>query len=324
MNEKPIQTIGQIGEFGLIDRLSSLLGRSEVVAGIGDDTAVIDQPGPEYLLATVDSLVRDVHFHPEVDPEAIGAHAMAVNISDIAAMGGTPHHALVSLALPLDTSIPFVTKLYEGMQRQAALFDVTIVGGNTATTPGSLMVDVFLLGGVPKEELVLRRGAAPGDILAVTGTLGRTAADRMESRSRRKTWSWHVEPRIATGRALAAAHLPHAMIDLSDGLASDLHNLCRASNVGAVIYETNLPISIQLRGLCRALDLDPRHIALSGGEDYELLMALSEDDLMEVRRLAGEVPISVVGTVLHPDQGIVIEHVGGQRDPLPSSGWKHF
>lgn len=318
------KTIGEIGEFALIERLSNILGSSNAVVGIGDDTAVIDHPGGDYTLATVDMLVAGVHFHAEVDGEAVGRHAMAVNISDVAAMGGTPEHALISLALPPTTPTSFIEALYRGLRQEAESVDVTIVGGNIARTSGELAVDVTLLGRVRKDEVVIRRGAIPGDILVVTGTLGVTAADRLRSMRTNTNWAWAVQPRLAMGQALASEHLAHAMIDLSDGLGSDIHHLCDASDVGAVIYNESLPISIRLRTVCRELDLDPHDLALTGGEDYELLVAMAETDLERARDLSGEVPLSVVGTVLAPEQGVTVERMGGRRVPLNRAGWRHF
>lgn len=318
------KTVGGVGEFGLIDRLSAILGESHAVVGIGDDTAVIQQPDDSYLLATVDMLVAGIHFHPAVEADAIGWHAMAVNISDIAAMGGSPEYAMVSLALPADTPVHFVEDLYRGMRRQAEAFGVTIVGGNMTRIVGQPAVDVILLGRVPKDHLVLRRGAVPGDILAVTGTLGGTAADRLRSMREERSWSWSIEPRVEVGRALAAARLAHAMIDLSDGLASDVHHLCDASGVGAVLVEDRLPVSIGLRQFCARCERNPTEIALTGGEDYELLIAMRPEDIDRARELAGEVPLAVVGTVLPRDQGVTLQSVGGRRAPLERSGWRHF
>lgn len=318
------ETIGEIGEFALIERLAGLLGPGSAVVGIGDDTAVIDRPGMDYLLATVDMLVAGVHFHPEVDVEAVGRHALAVNLSDIAAMGGIPEHALVSLVLPPSTPTSRIEGLYRGLREEGGNAGVTIVGGNMARTSAEFAVDVVLLGRVPKDQVVLRRGATPGDILVVSGTLGVTAADRLRSMRTNTSWTWAVQARLGVGQALAAAHLAHAMIDLSDGLGGDLHHLCKASGTGAVIYAERLPISIRLRMLCKDLGLDPHDLALYGGEDYELLIAMAEADLERARDLSGTVPLSVVGTVLAPDQGVSLERAGGRRIPLNPAGWRHF
>lgn len=318
------ETIEDAGEFALIERLSGILGPGNAVVGIGDDAAVIDRPGTDYLLATVDMLVAGAHFHPAVDAEAIGHHAMAVNLSDIAAMGGVPEYALVSLALPPSTPVALVESVYQGLRQEADSAAVTVVGGNMARTGADLAIDVILLGRVPKDEIVLRRGAVPGDILVVTGTLGVTAADRLRSTRSNTNWGWTVQPRLDVGRALAAARVAHAMIDLSDGLSGDIHHLCDASAVGAVIYAGNLPISIRLRQVCEDLDLDPRDLALRGGEDYELLIAMAETDLGRAKQLAGDVPLSVIGTVLAAGQGITLEREGGRRVLLNPDGWRHF
>lgn len=318
------KTMEEVGEFGLIERLADMLGPGDAVVGIGDDTAVIDRPGTDYLLATVDMLVAGVHFHPEVDAEAVGRHAMAVNLSDVAAMGGVPEFALVSLALPPSTPASRIEALYRGLRHEGDSASVTIVGGNVARSSSDLAIDVFLLGRVSKSDVVLRRGAAPGDILVVTGTLGVTAADRLRSTRTFTTWEWTIQPRLRVGQALASIHLAHAMIDLSDGLGGDIHHLCDASGVGAVIYAESLPISIRLRRVCEELNLDPHDLALGGGEDYELLIAMAEADLDRARELAGEVPLTVIGTVLAPGQGVTVEQAGGRRIPLHPAGWRHF
>lgn len=317
-------TIGQLGEFPLIGRLSSILGPDTAVVGIGDDAAVIDRPGPDYTLATVDMLVAGVHFHEAVDPRAIGRHGMAVSVSDIAAMGGQPEYALVSLALPPLTPVSFVEDVYRGLDATCAAFGVSIVGGNMARAHGDLALDIVLLGRVAKGDLILRRGAVPGDVLAVTGTLGRIAADRRQAMQAGTSWSRDVEPRVSAGQSLAREHLVHAMMDISDGLGGDLYHLCQASGVGAVLYEDQLPVAIQLRRMAESAGLDPYVLALSGGEDYELLIAMAERDIERARAAAGAVPLTVIGTVLPRDQGITIERPGGHRTPLDRAGWQHF
>jgi thiamine-monophosphate kinase len=280
-------------------------------------------------------LVEGVHFRLEaIDPLELGRRALAISTSDIAAMGGSPTFALTSLALPPDTPLSTTDRLYRGIRDGARRFGVSVVGGNVARTQGPVTLDVTLLGAVPRDELVLRSGAQVGDLLLVTGVLGEATARRLLLEQRKGEAAAESnededggvvpEPRIALARAIASRQLAHAMIDLSDGLAGDVRHLARASGVGAVIDEENLPVSVRARRAAERLGLDFRELALNGGEDYELLIALPEDRLSEAREAAGEVPLFVVGTVVAPEHGILVERFGGARDPLPEGGWSHF
>lgn len=324
------RTVRDVGEFGLIDRISSIVGSPGAVVGIGDDAAVLDQPGSNYLLATVDMLVEGVHFPAGAAGIAVGRRAMAINLSDVAAMGGTPTAALTSLALPPDTLLARVEQIYHGLSEEAKTFGVAIVGGNVTRTPGPLSLDVVLFGTVAKEEVVLRSGAQAGDVLAVTGVLGREAARRMtrdragSSREKTEPELSVPEPRVAAGRALASGHLAHAMLDVSDGLGSDLYHLARASEVGAVVYEEALPIALEARTSAAAQGVNPLDLALFGGEDYELLIAVAPDAVQRGAAVLGSVPLYSIGTVLPVDQGVLIEREGGRREPLRAGGWRHF
>ena len=329
-------TLADVGELGLIGRITSILGDQDVLVGIGDDAAVIEQPGREQLLlATVDTLVEDVHFRrDETNAPDVGRRALAVNVSDIAAMGGKPTFALTSLAASPDLPLEFVDGVYRGIRQEAQRFGVRVIGGNVARTAGPMVLDVTLLGEVPRDEVVLRRGAEVGDVLAVTGFLGDAAAlrlllDHPELRAKDEFEEFRArhavpEPRVEAGRAVASRGLVHAMIDLSDGLAGDLHQLAAASEVGAVIYEDRLPVSSAARHVAEMSGTSPHTLALFGGEDYELLVALPEEAVGPARTAVGQLPLSVIGTVLPHDQGVLIERFGGKREPLAPAGWTHF
>jgi thiamine-monophosphate kinase len=320
--------VSDIGEFGLIERIAARLDRLTAVVGIGDDAAVLPLSGDEYLLATTDMLVEDVHFRrEEMTPRALGRRALAVNLSDIAAMGGKPTFALTSIALPPDTSVAFVDELYAGLAAEARAFDVAIVGGNVTSTEGPISVDITLLGVVPRDEVALRSGARPGDALAVTGYLGNAAGYRL---TREPESGRHGEepplpvPRVAEARALVSGGMVHAMLDVSDGLGSDAQHLARASGVGLVLYGERLPISIKARSAAQVLDVSALDLALYGGEDYELLIALPEDYVELARARLGKTQLAVIGTVLPADQGCMLERFGGTREPLRPGGWTHF
>ena len=280
-------------------------------------------------------LVEEVHFRLQwITGFDLGRQALAVNLSDIAAMGGRPTFALASIAVSAETRLRFVEDVYRGMRHEANLYRVGIVGGNTARTRGPITLDVTLLGEVRKSDVLLRQGAEVGDVLAVTGFLGDAAAARfraekgIDSNDRdgtaRVRRNLVPEPRVDAGQALAAGHLVHAMMDISDGLGSDIHHLAEASRVGSVIYEENLPISLETRRVADRLGQAPRDLALYGGEDYELLVALPEESLDRAREALGSLPLHEVGTVLPRDQGVLLETIAGKREPLLPRGWKHF
>ena len=217
-----ISSVGGIGEFELIDRLSGLVGGSAAVVGIGDDAAVLDFGGTDYVLATVDMMVQDVHFElRDTDPRLIGRRAIAINVSDIAAMGGEPSFALISLALPAECPVDFVERLYEGLRHESGLTGAGIVGGNMTRTSGPICIDVTVLGRVPKDEVVLRSGARAGDILAVTGTLGGAAARRLARSSDQEDGSLQKssidgEPGSPVSRVSAARRLAEATHSAGD------------------------------------------------------------------------------------------------------------
>jgi thiamine-monophosphate kinase len=329
------QTVQDLGEFPLIDRLAVLIPASSAVIGIGDDAAVLDVGGADYLLATVDMMVENVHFDlRNTEPLLIGRRALAINVSDIAAMGGEPSFALISLALPPSCPARFVEDVYAGLVNEASAYSTGIVGGNVTATSGPICIDVTVLGRVPRQELVLRSGAHLGDVLVVTGSLGATAARRMamargEAADSAVMAAMDELPavpmaRVATARRLASARIAHAMLDLSDGLAGDIRHLCRASHVGAIIQPDRLPISAATRSVAAAFGVSPVSLALSGGEDYELLIAISPDDIALARDAAEEVPLTVIGEVLPANYGVALLTHSGERQELPASGWTHF
>ena len=251
---------------------------------------------------------------------------MSVSCSDIAAMGGTPRFALVSLALPADSVVADIDGLYRGLAAKAAEYGVAVVGGNVSRSVERTLVDVTVLGDVPKAELVLRSGASAGDLVAVTGPLGAAAAARVLALRGGGNQQLSEEAvsraRIGEGRKLASASLARAMIDLSDGLASDLRHVCRASGVGALIRATDVPISEATRETAAILDIDPLELALAGGEDYELLVAIAAADAERAREL---VPgLRIVGSFETQGAGVSLARSDGRSEPLAQKGWTHF
>lgn len=311
-------------EFELIDRIAAMVNAKTAAVGIGDDAAVLDEPGPDYLLATVDMLVEGVHFvRDRVAPQDLGERALAVNLSDIAAMGGRPFAALVSLAVPPDLPEKYLDELYRGINRLAQPAGVAVVGGNLSAAE-MLAIDVTVLGRVPKDQLVLRSGAEVGDALVVTGVLGEAAAARMLADLESASEPVPIpQARLQVGQRLAASGLVHAMMDLSDGLGGDLHHLANASEVGAVIYAADVPIGLAARAASDRLGKRALDVALFGGEDYELLIAVAPDDIEAARQGCGS-NLYQVGTILSLEHGVLLEEVGGKRVPLRQLGWRHF
>jgi thiamine-monophosphate kinase len=311
-----------------------------VETGIGDDTAVLlPQPGAR-LLATTDLIVEDVHFRRAwAAPFDIGWKAMAVNLSDIAGKGGRPLWALVGLALPAPADPAEVESLYEGMRQAAAPHGVAIVGGDTSVSPRGWFVNVTLLGehlGAPR----LRSAAKPGDAVAVTGTLGRSAAGLAALEAGRArlgavppetiavVTAAHLRPtaRVAEGRWLGAAAGVHAMMDCSDGLATDLGHICRESRVGARVELDRLPVDPAAHEVAGALGADALSWATSGGEDFELLLTCdpaSVDALRDGLCRATGTALTVVGQIETLEEGVTFLGASGLRVAMPA-GYEHF
>ncbi|MBI3975845.1 MAG: thiamine-phosphate kinase, partial [Armatimonadetes bacterium] len=262
-------------------------------------------------------------------PEQVGRRAVAVSLSDIAAMGGEPRYALVSLLLPPAVEVRWVDRLYDGLAWEAGRWAVTLAGGNISRTSGPLAIDVLTLGEVESSYVLRRTGARPGDALLVSGDLGRAAAGLHLLRSGHagSLVDAYVTPtpRLAAARAIARSGLAHAMLDLSDGLASDLQRLGEESGVGALVEARQLPISVEVREAATSLGLGVLALAISGGEDFELLVAAPPEHveaLSAAVRVTG-IPLTRIGEVRPPQEGIAIRHEDGAVRPL-RDGWDHF
>ncbi|MFO7792295.1 MAG: thiamine-phosphate kinase [Candidatus Saliniplasma sp.] len=283
--------IDELGEFGLIDRLAERIeGKEGLLKGIGDDCAVLeDGDSYTYTLMTTDMLVSGDHFNREWHtPRQIGRKSIVVNVSDIAAMGGFLEWGLVSIAIPDDIEVEYIDEIYSGMLEASEEYGLTIIGGDT--THGELLViNVVIIGKVEKENLCLRGDAEVGDVVCVTGDLGKSWAGLDLLRAGEEGYTeYHLEPkcRLDVGRKLAP--YVNAMIDVSDGLASEVNHICRESGVGARIYEDKIPISEKTKGAAKTLDKDPMFWALSGGEDFELVFTIPEDKLSLIEEIDHE------------------------------------
>ncbi|MGD9893233.1 MAG: thiamine-phosphate kinase [Dehalococcoidia bacterium] len=326
-------TIAELGEFGLIDRIARRLHRPgrDVPVGIGDDTAVIDMGGPTLLLATVDMQVEGRHFIRErTPPRLFGRRIGAVNLSDIASMGGRPRWALTSLALPPDLPTEWVDEFVDGIDAILTEFGAVVVGGNLSGAE-QIAADLTLLGEAERGQILTRAGALPGDLICVTGSLGRSAAGRaaldagLEDAGFSATIEAHLAPvpRVREGQILAQMGRVHAMIDLSDGLAGDLRHICEASGTGAMVYADRLPLADDTRRIARRLGLDPVALAAAGGEDFELLFTTAPDSVEALTAaLAGGIgtALTVIGEIVEDGYRMV----GGNGDMLKLGGWDHF
>jgi len=332
--------VSELGEFGLIDLLAKMVHSAQakqiapsqqLILGIGDDAAAWHSDAPTQL-ATVDSFIQDVHFSLAITPwNELGWKALAINLSDIAAMGGVPRYALVSLALPAHTEVDDVTTLYRGMIELAQQFGVAIVGGDTSSAPLVTITTTIFGSARNQDKHILTRSAARvSDKVAVTGYLG-TAVAGWEMLTKQLQFDpettaclqrsfLHPSPRIAEGQLLIDQGVKTA-IDISDGLVSDLNHICQASQVGARIEVNRVPIqpAVTANFGDRALEL-----ALSGGEDYELLFTASTEVIDNITAIA-HCPITVIGEIVADRVGeVILVDSKGNPVNLRSKGWEHF
>lgn len=321
--------LAELGEFGLIDRIQANVAASpSVLLGIGDDAAALLPTPGQVTLITSDMLLEGVHFDLSFcDPESLGRKSLSVNISDLAAMGARPRHFLLGIALPKDIGVEFMDRFMAGMLEQAERFGVTLVGGDTCASKGGLAISITALGEQLPELVVKRSGAAEGDIICLSGSVGDAAAGLEELRRGVRegflvSRQLDPTPRVAAGVALAAAGLASAMIDVSDGVLADLGHICELSKVGARVDLGGLPLSDALRAVS---SVDPYPLALSGGEDYELLFCVPKGRLGDVEELFARLclRLSVIGEVTG---GAGVELVAPDGSPYTPQrrGFDHF
>jgi thiamine-monophosphate kinase len=317
-------------EFTLIRQFFSALGatRADVVLGVGDDAALVDSGGADLLVLCVDTLTAGVHFPADAPADAVGHKALAVNLSDLAAMGARPAWALLSLTLPA-VDADWLTGFRSGFHRLAAAHDIALIGGDT--TRGELAASVTLAGFVERDGALRRDGAHPGDAVYVSGALGDAAVGLRYWQAGRRSESEAVAaaierlhrplPRVALGRALVG--LASATIDISDGLAADLGHILERSGVGAVVEIARLPLSPSLRSLCS--QAEAAVFALTGGDDYELCFTAPPAREPDLTRAAAALGVAVtrIGTI-EPEPGLRLVDDNGRALPLPRAGYDHF
>jgi len=344
MQAETMADFESLGEFGLIERFKRRLKHrtGRVRLGIGDDATVYTTRLGWHQVASTDALVETVHFRLDTtEPDLLGEKAIAVNVSDIAAMGGEPLVALVSLALPRSLPLRFLDRLIKGFERASAAYGIELAGGDTVLSPKHLFINVTVIGEVRKNRCFTRSGARPGDALLVTGSLGDSALGLALLGQDKKNWLGparhknflYRRHRVPTARvreagliARSAARV-HAMIDISDGLAQDLSHLLAPGNLGARLFEEALPHSPALLALCRANHLNPLSFSVSGGEDYELLFTLPPQDVNKITRQfhkAGALAIPI-GEITEEPGRLFLVKADGRVEPISGTpGFDHF
>ena len=333
-----IKTLRDLGETGIIRLIEGKVSQklpSHVKKGIGDDCAVLETSGDRVLLVTTDTLIEGVHFTDQtLPPEALGWKALAANISDIAAMAGTPRTAFLSIGLKAESKVSFLESFMAGFNALAEKAGIVLAGGDTVESPSLALITITLLGECLTEHVVYRSGARVGDDVWVTGLLGNAAGGLFLLQTKKSGPPSRYEslvrahqkpmPPVDVGKALGETRLAHAMIDISDGIAKDLGHICQESGVGAVLQEASIPMSSELIKLAggrqKALQW-----ALHGGEDYGLLFAASTADKEKVESLTAKLsgkPAVKVGTVI-PGNGIFLVKKRA-KVPLEAGGYLHF
>lgn len=342
MSEKRTE-ISELGEFGLIDHLNEkvIIRNSSTIKGIGDDAAIIDA-GDHVKVISTDLLMEGVHFDLSYSPlPHLGFKAVAVNVSDIAAMNAVPKQITVSIGLSNRFSVEAIDALYEGINAACEHYGVDLVGGDTTASGSGLAISITAIGEARKEEISYRSGAKVNDILCVTGDLGAALVGLQILEREKQVFLSNPEMKpeldkytIVTGRQLKPdARMdiihefkdlgvkPTSMMDISDGLASEIFHFCKASGVGATIYEDKLPIDKQTFDTAVELNLDPITCVLNGGEDYELLFTISQDDFGKLEK---HPDIHFIGHVTKPEEGKFLVTKSGTAVQIKAQGWKHF
>ena len=340
-NNQELRTnLSELGEFGLIDHLTKSFTPklASTVKGIGDDAAVLDFKDKQTLVST-DLLVEGVHFDLAYMPlKHLGYKAVMVNLSDIYAMNAKATQITVSIAASNRFPVEALEELYAGIELAAKLYNVDVVGGDTTSSTSGLMISITALGEAEKEDVVYRSGAKPNDLLVVTGDLG-AAYMGLQILEREKEvfkanpnaqpdldpYTYLIERQLKPEARKDIPPLlkelgvkPTSMIDISDGLSSEIIHLCKNSQVGANLFEEKIPLDPAVISVCEEFDLDSTTIALSGGEDYELLFSVSQDDYDKIKANPN---LSVIGHVTEEKEGMHLITRASQKLPLIAKGW---
>lgn len=330
--------MADIGEFEFIETLkaNSICRPEGIILGIGDDAAILEQQAGLHAVISTDMLVEHVHFiFQSENAYYLGRKSIAVNLSDMAAMGAVPREVFISLAKPKHVNISDLHEIYRGMRDMAHAHNVNILGGDTTSSRHDLVINITVCGVAEPTALITREGASPGDILLTTDYLGdargglKVLLDNKVMRDNIEEYLWlkHVnpEPKVAEGQFFAQGGLVSAMLDLSDGLSSDVRHLAKYCNCGATIWEKALPISPQLRAFAVREGLSPAELALSGGDDYTLLLTAKPDNkerlMLDFAKKFGR-PLYAIGE-MNASKGFYL-HTDSKITGLDATGWDHF
>ncbi|MDR2962567.1 MAG: thiamine-phosphate kinase [Bacteroidales bacterium] len=335
--------LSELGEFGLIDRLKEKLsaGNASTVRGIGDDCAVLAKNEHEYTLVSTDLLMEGIHFDLMYSPlKHLGYKAAMVNISDIYAMNGTPEHLTVSIAVSAKFTVEALEQLYEGINLACSRCGVDVVGGDTSSSVTGLAISITAIGSVAKTAVAYRSGAQENDLICVSGDLGASYMGlQILQREKHVFAQAGAQPKLAGYEYVLQRHLkpearkdiieqlkiagitPTSMIDVSDGLSSELLHLCTQSKMGCKVYEEKIPISADVATVCKEFDITPLIAALHGGEDYELLFTVPLKDYNVVKKIPS---VHAIGSVSARSAGAVLVSKAGEQIALQAQGWKQF
>ena len=329
----------EIGEFGFISDLEKKYkpDTSEVLKGIGDDAAAFLNEDNYAVLLTTDMLIENIHFRiSDISAKELGFKSLAVNLSDIAAMGGKPQNVFLSLGIPDKISYEYLTDLYTGMEDLKKQYDLNIIGGDTSSSGNDLFINIVITGTIKEEEIIYRNGAKISDKIFVTGYLGDSACGldvllgKLELDENHNNYfrDAHIKPKpqINEGRTIAQLKLANSMIDISDGLASDLKHICQQSSAGAVIYEDKIPYSKYMNEISSLENVEPLDYALYGGEDYSLLFTAAQDNkdkLYDIFNSKLKTSLFEIGEIV---QGNDIEIVlkSDEKKKIVKTGFHHF
>ncbi len=336
-------SLQDLGEFGLIDRIKKAvkIENASTKTGIGDDAAVLE-PGQKQIVVSTDMLVEGVHFDLTFCPlKHVGYKAVAVNVSDIAAMNAQPTHITVSVAISAKYTLEAIEDLYAGIRAACASYKVDLVGGDTTSSSAGLIISITAIGEVAAGEAVLRSTAQVNDLICVTGDLGAAYLGLQVLNREKQAFMVNpdLQPELERKEYLVQRQLkpearmdvihelkelgvkPTAMIDISDGLASELMHICTQSNVGATIFQDKLPADEQVLDTAEEFKIDPVTCILNGGEDYELLFTVALADYDKIRH---HPDITIIGKIADKNEGVRIVMPSGNAYPLQAQGWRHF
>ena len=332
-------TIKQIGEFGFIDKISKgcLIRPDNIIRAIGDDAAAFTVASNQVSLITTDLLVERIHFiRKSISGFDLGYKSLAVNLSDIAAMGGEAREAFISIGIPLNCPLEYLKAIYDGLKDLAAKFDINILGGDTTRSEVDLIINVVVHGTAAKNRLLCRDAAKAGDIIFSTGNLGDSKAGLhlilndlpIDSTEMKTLYRAHVlpEPHLREGRFLACQSGIRAAIDVSDGLSCDLGHIAEESAVGAIIYSPDIPVSESLQKFCELYGFDPLEYALAGGEDYILLCTAAPekaDEIAQKFQIEFKRPLYRIGEI-KAHRRLELVYSNGRTKAIAPRGWDHF